>query len=352
MFNYKKDHCNHPETKEHWESHPNQRKVTEDERVEIEKLFRLNVPFRNIRSEAKDTTNKHLSDYDLRNIASKQKKRDRPKVSPEKDIETEALKKLLETLRDQDTKNTIKTKVSDDGKLECLFLQLEFQLEWLQLYGQLIHIDGTFKVNCENYLLYVIMVQNSNGEGRPVAYCWMNAETKVNLEFCYQALKSCKDLPDIKVIMVDKDLTNINVLKQFFPNAKILYCLFHVIKWLKGVISKLNFQEVDMKNKVMVELKAMVWAASEEIYNTHYNNFTILCEESALMLDTEKPLLDYFNDNWHNCKEDWVVFYRRSIPTFGTNTNNHLESFNRNLKISVNHHLHLTASIKEIIKVF
>ena len=80
---------------EHWESHPNQRKVTEDERVEIEKLFRINVPFRNIRSEAKDTTNKHLSDYDLRNIASKQKKRDRPKVSPEKDIETEAWRYLM-----------------------------------------------------------------------------------------------------------------------------------------------------------------------------------------------------------------------------------------------------------------
>ena len=64
----------------------------------------------------------------------------------------------------------------------------------------------------------------------------------MNLEFCYQNLKSCKDLPEIKVIMVDKDLTNINVLKEFFLNAKILYCLFHVIKWLKGVISKLHFQ--------------------------------------------------------------------------------------------------------------
>ena len=115
LFNYKKEHCNHPETKEHWESHPNQRRVSEEERVEIEKLFRLNVPFRNIRSETKDTTNKHISDHDLRNIASKQRQRDRPKVNPEDDVETEALKKLLETLRDKDTKNTIKTKVSDDG---------------------------------------------------------------------------------------------------------------------------------------------------------------------------------------------------------------------------------------------
>ena len=39
------------------------------------------------------------------------------------------------------------------------------------------------------------------------------------------------------------------------------------------------------------------------------------------------------------------------MPTFGTNTNNHLESFNNNIKISVNHHLHLSASIEEILAI-
>jgi len=63
-----------------------------------------------------------------------------------------------------------------------------------------------------------------------------------------------------------------------------------------------------------LEIKAMVWAASEEIYSEHYGNFQNLCEESNLMLETEKLLLDYFIDNWHNCKEDWVIFYKRFIP--------------------------------------
>ena len=66
------------------------------------------------------------------------------------------------------------------------------------------------------------------------------------------------DLRDIFDIHI-KDLTNINELKEFFQNTKILFCLFHVIKWLKGVISKLNFlniQQADMKNKI----NAMVWA--------------------------------------------------------------------------------------------
>jgi hypothetical protein len=95
----------------------------------------------------------------------------------------------------------------------------------------------------------------------------------------------------------------------------------------------------------------MVWSNSATIYEEHFTKFKQLCEENDLRLDSEKPLLEYFNENWQSIVEDWVYYFRLSLPTFGTNTNNHLESFNRNLKISVNHHLHLTNSIKEVLKV-
>ena len=38
LFSYNKEHLNHPVTKEHWQEHPNQRRVTDIEREEIEKL--------------------------------------------------------------------------------------------------------------------------------------------------------------------------------------------------------------------------------------------------------------------------------------------------------------------------
>ena len=61
-------------------------------------------------------------------------------------METEALKQLLNALKEKDAKNRIETSVDGDGILQALFVQLEFQQEWFHLYGQLIHIDGTFKV--------------------------------------------------------------------------------------------------------------------------------------------------------------------------------------------------------------
>ena len=33
LFNYNKNHLNHPETKAHWETHPNQRKVKDADRI-------------------------------------------------------------------------------------------------------------------------------------------------------------------------------------------------------------------------------------------------------------------------------------------------------------------------------
>ena len=147
----------------------------------------------------------------MRNIKYAQNKSKINNSNPDYDPESEALRVLLQTLKDKDSKNKVRTQVVD-GILQSLFLQLEFQAEWLQLYGQLFHIDGTFKVNCENYLLYVVMVQNSNGEGRPVAYCWMKAETYENLEFFYKELLDLPGTSEVKVILVDKDLTNVNLL--------------------------------------------------------------------------------------------------------------------------------------------
>ena len=88
LYNYKKEHRNHPETKEHWESHPNQRKFTEKERADIEKLFNLNVTSQNInRTEVRDTISARRN----------------PNFPQGKDVET---------LRNNHRINTLKTKVS------------------------------------------------------------------------------------------------------------------------------------------------------------------------------------------------------------------------------------------------
>ena len=54
IVNYNLNHLNHPPTKEQWESHPSQRRVTKEERIECLKMFSFHVLFRNLTREMKE----------------------------------------------------------------------------------------------------------------------------------------------------------------------------------------------------------------------------------------------------------------------------------------------------------
>ncbi|CAF1088511.1 unnamed protein product [Brachionus calyciflorus] len=259
------------------------------------------------------------------------------------DEEGKKLKKLIEQIKNEDSKNKVVCELDENNQLNCLYIQTNFQIEWFKNYGSLIHLDGTFKLNCENYLLYVILVQDSNCNGRPIAYCFMRNETLENLEFFYKTFTEINDIENVQVVLVDKDLTNLDLIKTYFLNATILLCVFHVIKYLKTVISKLVI-DVNSKNEFMKSIQGMVYAKDEVVYQKYY-------EELKEKAKKQKDFLNYFQRNWNNCKQMWVRYFRSNIPTLGTNTNNHLESFNNNLKISIKSNFHLTESVVELMSI-
>jgi hypothetical protein len=56
LFSSHKKHANHPETQQHWESHPNQRKLSIEKREKLAAMFKLEAPFRNITRAMKELT--------------------------------------------------------------------------------------------------------------------------------------------------------------------------------------------------------------------------------------------------------------------------------------------------------
>ena len=81
------------------------------------------------------------------------------------------------------------------------------------------------------------MIQDENLHGLPVAYSIMRTEEDSNMEFSYNNFTPFIDHDKNKVIFVDKDLQNIDILRKLFPKAKILLCTFHVIKYLHSKIA-------------------------------------------------------------------------------------------------------------------
>lgn len=67
----------------------------------------------------------------------------------------------------------------------------------------------------------------------------------------------------------------------------------------------------------------MCYSKSEEEYNTLYCHLTS---------QAPHQIIDYFNKNWHNIREQWVIGMTYNTGNFFNTTNNRLESFNGKLK--------------------
>ncbi|EGZ19477.1 hypothetical protein PHYSODRAFT_376136, partial [Phytophthora sojae] len=87
-----------------------------------------------------------------------------------------------------------------------------------------------------NYQLCTLMIMDQFGNGQAVQHSVIERNADWHMVKAVEHFQSVNDWEMTKVIMVDKDLNEIEVLKSMFPNARILLCHFHVIKWLRTAV--------------------------------------------------------------------------------------------------------------------
>ena len=154
---------------------------------------------------------------------------------------------------------SVRIRKNGKGELECLYIQTSYMRKWFTDFNTVLHIDSTFKVNLENFQLYISLVANEHYHGVPTSYCFMKSACGENLQFFYENITGTKlnhgkieiideELANCKpdIIMIDKDLTNIDLLTNFFPNSIQYLCYFHVKKYFK---KKVNDQDLNKDDK-------------------------------------------------------------------------------------------------------
>ncbi|ETN20604.1 hypothetical protein PPTG_03578 [Phytophthora nicotianae INRA-310] len=62
-----------------------------------------------------------------------------------------------------------------------------------------------------------------------------------------------------------------------------------------------------------------------------------------------QELRDYFEKNWDNCKDMWVMAYRMELPYFNNHTNNRVESLFSKVKQHLKGHLTMNASLEALL---
>ena len=185
-------------------------------------------------------------------------------------------------------------------------------------------MDATYKLLELRLPVYLFMVEDSMGETELVAVGILVAETQDNVRCMLESLRERNPEFKPRVFMTDKDFNERAIIKELFPTATVLICLFHSLRSFKREISDKALGLAEGTQVVLKNLfQSMCYAKSEYEYTKHYENF---------MNAAPSHVQKYFDKNWHNIRQEWVLSFGFSCGNFLNTTNNRVESFNGKLK--------------------
>ena len=237
---------NHEIGEELFLKYPKNRKPDANEIDMINNLIHLGCIPKKIVTEFREQTQKPFTVQDLKNLVKRNP--DMPDL-PKDAQEDQNFEAIVNNIMN-DPANYVKLKRDSNNVITSLFFVLSCQKNWFEKFGNLTHIDATYRVNIENYVLYIFLCQDSLLRGLPVASCLMRTEQNENMDFMYESFSEVYDSNKVEIIMVDKDLQNLDLLAKYFPHAKVLLCTFHVIKYLKSVFSDLLIKLLQVRAQI------------------------------------------------------------------------------------------------------
>jgi hypothetical protein len=192
------------------------------------------------------------------------------------------------------------------------------------------------------------MSMNEFGEGAVVQHSLIEANGDWHMDKAIMHFKRMHPsrIKLLRVIMVDKDMNEIRVLETHFPEARVLICHFHVIKYLKEMRSNPEFGKISSDDAGQVDacIHKMVYADSEISYDDGHAALKGLCERIG-----NSAFFDYFEKNWHDCQDRWVMHRRADLPHFHNHTNNRLENFFGKLKDGVDGAKSMAECVKALV---
>jgi hypothetical protein len=207
---------NHPTNGDLYRLYPTVRQPNQVEIAEILRVAQMGANVKSVVKEYNDNTSSQMTNKDFYNALRKAQKSteinfdNNSGMGKQERKFSQVVSRIKSNPDNEVHVNTV------DGSMEACFITLKSQREWFEKYPDIIHLDATYKICMENFILYIFLAQDKNLAGVPIAFCLMKTETTGNMEFMYKMFSELFDAKKIKVIMIDKDLQNIEILKRFF----------------------------------------------------------------------------------------------------------------------------------------
>ena len=205
-------------------------------------------------------------------------------------------------------------------------------------YPEVLCIDATYKLLELRFPLYVMLIEDGNGQSEIVAAFLLLEETESSLSKVIDIFKSYNPSWEyVRVIMTDKDITERDVLKTSLPKAELLICLFHTLR-REIAVEKMGIT-TGQRSMCLEMLQQMAYSTSEDKYFELYTRFKECVPHTVL---------SYFDQQWHPIWKQWTLGMKHCTGNFLNGTNNRVESLNAKLKSVISRH----SSLEEFVDKF
>jgi hypothetical protein len=77
--------------------------------------------------------------------------------------------------------NVVKIVHDENNKVVKIFIQSQEQRKLFKKFGEVVEIDGTYKVDKAGMPLYTIVIEDNFGIGQPICYMFLREETTASI---------------------------------------------------------------------------------------------------------------------------------------------------------------------------
>ncbi|XP_045773103.1 zinc finger SWIM domain-containing protein 3-like [Maniola jurtina] len=215
--------------------------------------------------------------------------------------------------------------MNENGDLLGIFHQTPYMKNCFAAYPEIMVLDSTHKLNSSSMPLYNLISINGNNEAEVIAVFILSEDTTDVFRHMVRLFKELNpEWIKINTFMTDKDFEKKIVFYNEFSEASHLICLYHVFTHFRTAVTVESMQLKPLQRKNVLEiLHNIAFSKSETQYDEWY--------ERLISLNIPN-VIQYYDDNWHCIKHEWVECFMSKHTTFNIEAINHLRSLNLKIK--------------------
>nr|CAH8850907.1 unnamed protein product [Trichobilharzia regenti] len=287
---------NHPCSRVYMQNDPWYRRLTVEEKENIEPLLQQSHSSDEIIMHVKEKYNKDITRIDVKNMKAAVNKG----ISSRRDI-FEFLKsrgKLMEYYSDEPIRNSL---------TRICFATYE-QMELYKQFPEVVGIDSTYNTNKGKYSLFQLLVTDNFGRGRPVLFAWTRKEFKRDVVWILDCFRQImEDTSKTESFIMDCAQAEIAAVKLTHRQAHIVLCSFHVCR-------------------------AFCRKTRNPIVKNYLCRLVQCKRRSEVISRLDANVSQYLQRRWMHRRELWAACFRDNVLTFGNDTNNRVESSHKQMK--------------------